>query len=118
MDKTTTEHNAAFEGMFAEAEKTEAYWVSTAKIRFTEDMLQAMRLAGVNKTQLAERLGVKPAQITRLCSGANNFTVETMVRIARALKGELKVQLISGVSNPAIQPGPLSCPRVAEEHQG
>jgi plasmid maintenance system antidote protein VapI len=82
-----------FDALFREAEKSDEYWISKAKLRFTEDMLAQMEANAVSKTELAERLGVRPAQITRLCSGLNNFTVETMVRIARALNCELHTHL-------------------------
>ncbi len=75
-----------FDELFQEAEEDHAYWVSMAKLNFTEEMLAQMRSKSVNKIELARRLHVKPAQVTRLCSGRNNFTLETMVRVAKALE--------------------------------
>ncbi len=82
-----------FDALFREAEKTDQFWVSKAKLRFTEEMLSRMDDLGLKKADLAMRLGVKPAQISRLCSGLNNFTVETMVRVARALNCEFNTHL-------------------------
>jgi transcriptional regulator with XRE-family HTH domain len=92
MDNHDTETNP-FDALFAEAEKTDAYWISKAKFHFTEEMLAMMKMAEMSKSQLAEKLGAKPAFVTRLCSGTNNFTLETMVRIARALNCELRSHL-------------------------
>ena len=80
--------NDPFGALFQEAEQSDAFWVSKAKIQFTEEMLKRMKALGMSKGVLAKALDVKPAQITRLCSGMNNFTVETMVRVARALNCE------------------------------
>ncbi len=82
-----------FEALFADAESHDAFHVSAAKLRFTEDMLANMEKIGLSKSELADKLGVKPAQISRLCSGRNNFTLETMVKIARALGCEFRSHL-------------------------
>jgi len=82
-----------FDALFANAEAHDAFHVSAAKLRFTEDMLANMEKIGLSKSELAMRLGVKPAQISRLCSGRNNFTIETMVKIARAVGCEFKSHL-------------------------
>jgi len=75
----------SFEEFFQHAEQDTEYWVELAKLEFTEEMLARMQEAGMKKSQLAVTLGAKPAFVTRLVSGHNNFTLETMVRVARAL---------------------------------
>lgn len=82
-----------FAELFLEAEKSDTFWVSKAKLHFTEEMLAQLDALKVNKSELASRLGVKPAQISRLCGGLNNFTLETMVRVARALNCEFRCHL-------------------------
>ncbi len=59
--------------------------IERAKIDFTEELLAQMEAKGISRTALAESLGVKPARITALLRGTNNFTLETMVRICRAI---------------------------------
>jgi plasmid maintenance system antidote protein VapI len=68
--------------------------VETAKIGFTEELLALMEQKNVSRVQLASLLGVKPSRITALLRGSNNFTLETMVRICRALgaKYEHRIQ--------------------------
>lgn len=83
----------SFDELFQRAEERTGYWVELAKLDFTEEMLARMKERGLKKTQLAARLGAKPAFVTRLVSGHNNFTLETMVRVARALNCEFRCHL-------------------------
>lgn len=82
-----------FADVFADAEATPNFWISKAKFAFTEDMLREMKKTNTSKSDLAKKLGVRAAQISRLCSGRNNFTMETMVRVARALNCEFITHL-------------------------
>lgn len=75
----------SFESLFAQAEKRLDYKVEGAKNEFTEKVVHRMEEAGVTRSELADRLGKKKPQVTRLLRGGNNFTVETMVEIADAL---------------------------------
>jgi transcriptional regulator with XRE-family HTH domain len=83
----------SFEEFFQRAEERPGYWVELAKLEFTEEVLARMKQRGISKGQLATLLGAKPAFVTRLVSGHNNFTLETMVRVARALDCEFRCQL-------------------------
>ena len=83
----------SFEQLFQRAEERTGYWVELAKLEFTEEMLARMKGRGVKKGQLAAMLGVRPAVVTRLVSGHNNFTIETMARVARALDCEFRCHL-------------------------
>ena len=82
-----------FKDMFQRAEERTEYWVELAKLEFTEEMLARLDEQGINKSQFATRLEAKPAFVSRLVSGRNNFTLETMVRIARALECEFRCHL-------------------------
>jgi plasmid maintenance system antidote protein VapI len=78
----------SFEGFFQQAEESLTYWVERAKLEFTEEVVARMEELGVTKTELAQRLEAKPAFVTRLLSGGNNFELTTMVRLARALESD------------------------------
>lgn len=71
--------------LFREAAASLAFEVDSAKLDFTDEMLALMEAQKVSRSELAARLGVKPARITALLRGDNNFTLETMIRICRAL---------------------------------
>jgi transcriptional regulator with XRE-family HTH domain len=47
----------------------------------------------ITRSDLARRLGVSPAYITKVLRGNVNFTVESMVRLVRAAGGEVKIQV-------------------------
>lgn len=71
--------------IFREASESLEFEVETAKLLFTEELLGIMEQKGINRTQLAEELGVKPPRVTALLRGDNNFTLETMIHICRSL---------------------------------
>ncbi len=64
--------------------------IERAKIEFTEELLGQMEAQGISRSELARSLGVKPARVTALLRGSNNFTLETMVRICRAIGAKYK----------------------------
>jgi transcriptional regulator with XRE-family HTH domain len=64
--------------------------IERAKIEFTEELLAQMEAQGISRSELARCLGVKPARVTALLRGSNNFTLETMVRICRAIGAKYK----------------------------
>ena len=78
---------------FRESEKSPTYWEELAILDFTEEVVARMAALGVNRSQLAERLKVEPAYVTKLIGGSNNFTLRTMVKISRALAAELRFHL-------------------------
>jgi transcriptional regulator with XRE-family HTH domain len=90
-----------FPELFAEAERHEDYWVSGAILAFAEDLARVMEREGVSRAELARRLGATPAYVTKILRGNVNFTLATMVRLARALGGELQVKLTPGAQEQA-----------------
>ncbi len=51
----------------------------------TEQVIVAMKELGVNRTELAARMGVSKAFITKLLRGNTNITLRTMASLARSL---------------------------------
>jgi transcriptional regulator with XRE-family HTH domain len=76
----------SFEEFFDRAEERSDYWAERAKLEFTREVLSKMDKEGISKSELANRLEVWPGMVTRILSGRNNFELETMVRIAVALR--------------------------------
>jgi transcriptional regulator with XRE-family HTH domain len=97
-----------FPELFAEAERHEDYWISGAILAFTEAVVREMERQGVSRTELARRLGATPAYVTKLLRGKVNFTLATMVRLARALGPELQVGLGSEPGRRASRTRPAS----------
>jgi transcriptional regulator with XRE-family HTH domain len=74
-------------------EKGSMFWEELAILDFTEEVLRRLGELDLTKSQLAERLNVDPAYVSKLIGGSNNFTVRTMVKISRALEAELRFHL-------------------------
>ncbi len=51
----------------------------------TEQVVVAMKELGVNRTELAARMGVSKAFITKLLRGNTNITLRTMASLAKSL---------------------------------
>jgi len=83
----------SFEEFFQQSEQRPGYWLELAKLDFTREVLDRMKQLGVTKGQLAAKLEAKPALVTRLLSGKNNFELATMVRLARVLDCEFRSHL-------------------------
>lgn len=48
-----------------------------------------LRIKGMSKGELAEKLGVSAAQVTKILSGKENLGIKTIVRIEKALNTEI-----------------------------
>jgi transcriptional regulator with XRE-family HTH domain len=75
------------------ARKTHEYRAEGASIEFTNAMLTRMRQLDVSRSELAARIGVNPAYISKILRGDTNFSLETMVKIANALESEFRCHL-------------------------
>jgi transcriptional regulator with XRE-family HTH domain len=85
----------SFPELFAEAESHVDYWVAGTILEFTESLVREMERQGVTRSELARRIGATPAYVTKILRGKANFTLETMVRLARALGADLHIRIDS-----------------------
>ena len=90
--KTVTER---FAGLLQRAESTDAYQVDRLKVGISERIYNVMKEQGVSNAELARRLGKSRAYVTKLLRGTTNFTLESLVRIGRALSCEVELELLS-----------------------
>jgi transcriptional regulator with XRE-family HTH domain len=79
--------------MFEEAESHADYWIDGPIGEFTEDLARLMKEKGVNRAELARRLGTSRAYITKMLSGNANFTLLTMVKLAMALDSAVHIHI-------------------------
>lgn len=82
-----------FQVMAAAARKTVEYKTESLILDFTEQVVGRMRELKINKTELAFKIGTSPAYVTNVLKGSNNFSIETMAKIAFALRSEIKITL-------------------------
>ncbi len=66
--------------------------IEFCKLEAVEELLQFMKREGINRSELADRMGVPPSRITKLLNGSENLTIATLVRAGRAVGGELKIR--------------------------
>lgn len=62
-------------------------------LAFTEKIVAIMKEQDINRTELARRLGVSKAFITKLLNGNPNLTIKSMVSIAKILGCDLNIDL-------------------------
>ena len=67
--------------------------VETKKLRIVEMILRQMENLGLNRTKLAEKMGVGPSRITSMLDGTNNFTLETIMKVADAVESEVELTI-------------------------
>ena len=91
--KMNQDKNYDLDELFDDSKCRETYWIESAKIDFTEEICKCMEKQNINRKELAKRIGSSPAYITKILRGNANFTLESMVRISRALGSELRCHL-------------------------
>lgn len=77
----------------ADVTGSEEYRVQSVISDITEDMVARMDALGLGRSEMADRLGVSPAMVTKLLRGQNNFTVRTLVQVSDALGCRVTVKL-------------------------
>jgi len=88
---SSSEHD--FRKFFESAKKRTTYWKEKAVLDFTEEIVNRMQALAVSRSELADRISAKPAFVTKALRGDNNFTIETMVKLGRALNARVRVHL-------------------------
>jgi len=76
-----------------EFESDQEFRTEKVIIDFTEKVVAAMRERDMSRVELALRLGVSKAFVTKLLNGNPNLTIRTMVSLAAALECELLVDI-------------------------
>jgi transcriptional regulator with XRE-family HTH domain len=65
---------------------TQGYQVEELSLAFTESILLRMEELSLSGKDLADRMGSTKPYVSKLLKGKNNFTLETLVKLARALE--------------------------------
>lgn len=69
-------------------------WAAPAYYQaIVEEMKELMQQQGITQLELANRMGVSAPYINKLMHGDTNFTIESLLKIAKALNGNLKVSI-------------------------
>jgi transcriptional regulator with XRE-family HTH domain len=95
-----------FEELVRRIESSEAYDIEDARYEISEWLYSAMEVRGKKKSDLAEMLNTSRAYVTKLLQGNGNFTVETLVKLSRALGYKFKPTFIERVAVQTLAPQP------------
>lgn len=77
-----------------QAKKSDSYWVEKAKLDFALELNKFIKASRMSNKEVAERLGTSPAYITKILKGDANFTIESMVKAARAANAKVHISII------------------------
>src|SRR5438105_15192617 len=91
--KTIEQIHEEIQAALKAARETHEYRAEGASIEFTNAMITRMRETGVSRSELARKINVHPAYISKLLRGLTNFTLDTMVKIANALESDFRCHL-------------------------
>jgi transcriptional regulator with XRE-family HTH domain len=91
--KTIEQVHKEIQAALSAARETHEYRAEGASIEFTNAMITRMRETGVSRSELARKINVHPAYISKLLRGLTNFTLDTMVKIANALESDFRCHL-------------------------
>ena len=83
----------SFDELYKEAKQKDTYWVADAIYSFTEELNRLAEIEGISRAEIARRLGTSAAYVTKISRGDVNFTVESMVKLARSVGAMLHVHL-------------------------
>lgn len=85
---------SSLEKVLDRARQSVTYHTEAAILEFTADVERAMLEEKVSRAELARRAGVSPAYVTKVLRGSANFTIKSMVMLARALGVNLRINLM------------------------
>lgn len=78
-------------------EQTEAYLVEKAKLDLSLQIEALRKINNFSYKEIANRLKTSAAYVTKLLRGDSNVTIETMVKLSKALNGTLEIKLKSNL---------------------
>lgn len=78
---------------FESSKERDSYWVEHAKFDFAMDLVGLLQKAGLSNSEFAERINVKAPYISKVLRGDENLTIQTMVKLVRALQGKLNIHV-------------------------
>jgi transcriptional regulator with XRE-family HTH domain len=95
LDRYLSNPGEGFSGLLDRLQNSEGYELDALKVELCEQIYLIMQREGVTKAELARRLKTSRAYITKLLQGSANLTLESLVKVARALGCKLSVKLRS-----------------------
>lgn len=82
-----------YEELKSKSKESLEFWFESAKQDFMISVHSIMSKNKTTKGDLSGKIGCSPAYISKILKGDANFTIETMVKISRALDTKLCIHL-------------------------
>jgi len=79
---------------FKEIKKTDSYIAEQTKLDFVIQIYKLMKEFNITQKELARKLNVSEAYVSKILRGDINFTIETMVKLTRALNSNLHIKIV------------------------
>jgi transcriptional regulator with XRE-family HTH domain len=95
LDRDVSNSSKGFSALLGRLESSEGYELDALKVELCEQIYLIMEQEKVTKAELARRLQTSRAYITKLLQGSANFTLESLVKVAKALECDVSVKLSS-----------------------
>ena len=73
--------------------KDPKYWKEAAILDFTDELGRRMKEQGINKAELARRIGKSSPYITKVFQGNTNLTLKSMAKLALAVDARVNIHL-------------------------
>jgi transcriptional regulator with XRE-family HTH domain len=103
-----------FKTMLDELKERDSFHIDGAKVELAEQIYIAMEDSGVSEAELSRRLGVSRSYVNKVLKGTANLTIESVVKIARALDCEFTFELRDsrvGANAPLTRTSQVQSPR-------
>ncbi|WP_017776661.1 helix-turn-helix domain-containing protein [Paraburkholderia kururiensis] len=82
-----------YKDAFARAKETSSYWTERTLLDLAGKLLSRMKERGLSQSTLAEKMGKKAPQISRVLSGRHNLTVQSLCEAAFAMDMTVDIRL-------------------------
>ncbi len=83
----------SLQAILDEAKKSDDYWIDSAKLDFSLAIEEKRRAVNKSYADIARAMGKSNAYISKIFRGDANLTIESMVKLARAVGGNISIQV-------------------------
>lgn len=95
MTGNKTMKKKSLDSLFESVKTKDTYWTSKAILEFTSDLYELMKQRDKTKADMARVLKTSQAYMTKVFKGEANFTIDSMVRLTRALGGKVHIHVVA-----------------------
>ena len=77
-----------------QSKKSDGYWIERVKLDFSLGLERQRKIAGLTYSAIAKKIGTSAAYISKIFRGDANMTIVSMVKLARATGGQLRIDIV------------------------